>query len=124
MKKFLFCLVMASVALSGCSPKGSGQPAKPRVIVTCDPELDDHNSLIRYLLYSADYDTEGLIYASSQVHWKGDGKGTPQMREGSARRLPGAGRKGNVSSTRMWKPMRRCIPTSSGTIPVILLRLR
>lgn len=49
------------------------------MIVTCDPELDDHNSLIRYLLFSSDFDTEGLIYASSQFHWKGDGKGTTQF---------------------------------------------
>ena len=52
---------------------------KPRVIVTADPELDDSNSLIRYLLYSPDFDTEGLIYASSGVHWKGDGQGTRWM---------------------------------------------
>jgi hypothetical protein len=49
---------------------------KPRVVITADPELDDANSLIRYLLYSADFRTEGLVYASSQFHWKGDGKGT------------------------------------------------
>lgn len=50
--------------------------AKPRVVITADPELDDLNSLIRYLLYSTDFRTEGLIYASSQFHWTGDGKGT------------------------------------------------
>ncbi len=44
--------------------------------MTADPELDDLNSLIRYLLYASDYETEGLIYASSQFHWAGDGKGT------------------------------------------------
>lgn len=49
---------------------------KPRVVITADPELDDNNSLLRYLLYSSDYRTEGLIYASSQFHWRGDGKGT------------------------------------------------
>ena len=49
---------------------------KPRVVITADPELDDSNSLVRYLLYSTDFRTEGLIYASSQFHWKGDGKGT------------------------------------------------
>ena len=49
---------------------------KPRVVITADPELDDSNSLIRYLLFSSDFRTEGLIYASSQFHWKGDGKGT------------------------------------------------
>jgi len=48
---------------------------KPRVVVTTDPELDDANSLIRYLLYSTDFRTEGLIYASSQFHWRGDGTG-------------------------------------------------
>lgn len=49
---------------------------KPRVVITADPELDDSNSLVRYLLYSTDYRTEGLIYTSSQFHWSGDGKGT------------------------------------------------
>jgi hypothetical protein len=48
---------------------------KPRVVVTTDPELDDANSLIRYLLYSTDFRTEGIIYASSGFHWKGDGTG-------------------------------------------------
>ena len=55
------------------------QNAKPRIIVTADPELDDNNSLIRFLLYSTDINIEGLIYASSQFHWKGDGKGTKFM---------------------------------------------
>ncbi len=49
---------------------------KPRVVITADPELDDSNSLLRYLLYSNDMRTEGLIYASSQFHWTGDGRGT------------------------------------------------
>lgn len=49
--------------------------ARPRIVVTADPELDDNNSLIRFLLYSSDLDIEGLIYASSQFHWTGDGKG-------------------------------------------------
>ncbi len=51
-------------------------PTRPRIVVTADPELDDNNSLIRFLLYSTDLEIEGLIYASSQYHWKGDGKGT------------------------------------------------
>jgi hypothetical protein len=50
--------------------------ARPRIIVTADPELDDNNSLIRFLLYSSDVTVEGLVYTSSQFHWKGDGKGT------------------------------------------------
>ncbi|MBD2703584.1 DUF1593 domain-containing protein [Spirosoma sp. BT702] len=54
----------------------SGKQARPRIVITADPELDDNNSLIRFLLYSSDLDIEGLIYASSQFHWTGDGKGT------------------------------------------------
>jgi hypothetical protein len=49
---------------------------KPRIVITTDPELDDQNSMIRYVLMADGYQTEGLIYASSQFHWKGDGKGT------------------------------------------------
>lgn len=49
---------------------------RPRTVVTTDPELDDSNSLVRYLLRSADFDTEAIVYASSQFHWKGDGEGT------------------------------------------------
>jgi hypothetical protein len=54
----------------------SARSAKPRVVITADPELDDVNTLIRALLYSTDVTIEGLVYASSQFHWKGDGKGT------------------------------------------------
>ena len=74
-----------SLVLIGCTsaPIG-GEPLpsagqKPRVIVTTDPELDDSNSLVRYLLFSTDFRTEGLIYASSQFHWKGDGTGRKWM---------------------------------------------
>ena len=71
------------VSLAGCATSsppiagGADAPARqhPRVVVTTDPELDDANSLIRYLLYSTDFRTEGLIYASSGFHWKGDGSG-------------------------------------------------
>lgn len=49
---------------------------KPRIIITADPELDDNNSMIRFLMYASDVTIEGLIYTSSGYHWKGDGKGT------------------------------------------------
>ncbi|HEY0656257.1 MAG TPA: nucleoside hydrolase-like domain-containing protein [Chryseosolibacter sp.] len=64
-----------SVLLLAVSAACHGQ-AKPRIVITADPELDDANSLIRFLLYSSDYSVEGLIYTSSQFHWAGDGKGT------------------------------------------------
>ena len=82
-----FALALLGVTLGACatsaprptSGPGPGTAApdaqKPRVVVTTDPELDDSNSLLRYLLYSTDFRTEGLVYASSQFHWKGDGTG-------------------------------------------------
>ena len=82
-----FILALLGLTLGGCGKSapntttGAGRTAaapdarKPRVVVTTDPELDDSNSLIRYLLYSTDFRTEGLVYASSQFHWKGDGTG-------------------------------------------------
>src|SRR6476619_7291398 len=66
---------MTSPQLRGGSGVDAPSAAKPRVVVTTDPELDDSNSLVRYLLYSTDFRTEGLIYASSGFHWKGDGTG-------------------------------------------------
>ncbi|KAL4945250.1 hypothetical protein BDV06DRAFT_219505 [Aspergillus oleicola] len=48
----------------------------PRTLITTDMESDDLTSLIRYLLYSNELDTVGLIYSSSRYHWSGDGKGT------------------------------------------------
>lgn len=55
-----------------------GDDLRPRVVITDDPELDDNNTIIRAILYSSDLRIQGLIYASSQFHWRGDGMGTTQ----------------------------------------------
>lgn len=74
---FLFAVSQGRTTLPNAAAQApSPDTGKPRVVVTTDPELDDSNSLVRYLLHSTDFITEGLIYASSGVHWKGDGKGT------------------------------------------------
>ncbi|SEN99181.1 Protein of unknown function [Amphibacillus marinus] len=49
---------------------------KPRTVIMHDPELDDLNTVLRYLLYSNQFETEAFIYSSSRFHWKGDGQGT------------------------------------------------
>ena len=72
---YLSRIVIALIILSAGFTSSLAQ-TKPRIIITADPELDDSNSLIRFLLYSTDYKIEGLIYTSSQFHWTGDGKGT------------------------------------------------
>jgi hypothetical protein len=67
-----------SVAVAGSAQRQDTSAAKPRVVITADPELDDNNTIIRAILYSPDVKLEGLVYASSQFHWRGDGKGTTQ----------------------------------------------
>jgi hypothetical protein len=79
LSRFLHNVVLCGLLLvmADCSQKEASTPVeRPRIVITADPELDDLNSLIRFILYSTDVKVEGLIYASSQFHWKGDGKGT------------------------------------------------
>ena len=64
----LICAMLVSQA--------SAQEAVKRTIVTTDGEIDDVDTFIRYLMYTNEFETEGLIYSSSMWHWKGDGKGT------------------------------------------------
>ncbi|MDC6389229.1 DUF1593 domain-containing protein [Maribacter sp. PR1] len=47
-----------------------------RTIVTTDGEIDDVDTFIRFLLYTNEFETQGLVYSSSMWHWKGDGQGT------------------------------------------------
>ncbi len=70
--------LMPLAALAAPVPREGRETAKPRVVITADPELDDNNTIIRAILYSADVNFEGLVYVSSQFHWRGDGKGTTQ----------------------------------------------
>jgi len=53
---------------------------KPRVIATTD--RDDQNSMIRFLLYTDEWDVEGIIYSSSKFHWLDHGwSGTNWIQE-------------------------------------------
>lgn len=75
--KFLtITAVLLCLSVGFCNGQSGAPKTRPRIVVTADPELDDNNSLIRLLLYSDELQIEGLIYASSGFHWKGDGKGT------------------------------------------------
>lgn len=46
--------------------------ARPRVIATTDGEIDDRDSMIRFLMYANEWDIEGIIYNSSRFHWLGN----------------------------------------------------
>ena len=75
--------------LTACNPSvQSTVPERPRTIITTDGEVDDMDSFIRMLLHSNEFQVEGLVYSSSQWHYKGDGKGTLFTSEmpGTARR--------------------------------------
>ena len=74
-RSLVLCAVLVASLLSSVGVARAAAP-KPRVVLTADPEKDDNNSLIRYLLYSDWFDTEAIVLTSSQFHWSGDGKGT------------------------------------------------
>ena len=44
---------------------------RPRVIATSDGEIDDECSMVRFLLYTNEWDVEAIITSSSQYHWQG-----------------------------------------------------
>src|SRR5499427_8090073 len=76
---WLYSLLVLTIATAAAhAQQRNSSPPRPRVVITADPELDDNNTLIRAILYSSDFQLEGLVYTSSGVHWKGDGKGTTQ----------------------------------------------
>ena len=71
----LACLAVAAVAPARAAADGShrGASDKPRVIITQDGEVDDMDSFIRYLYYSNEFDTAGIVYTSSTFHYAGNG---------------------------------------------------
>ena len=75
--KIVFPFLLACLLTCQCTI-GTAQtpPHGPRTIVTTDGEIDDVDSFIRMLLYSNEFQIEGLVYSSSMWHYKGDGKGT------------------------------------------------
>jgi hypothetical protein len=68
-------IILTLLCFLGYSDQSYGQNQgireKTRVIVTSDGEIDDECSLVRFLLYSNEWDIEGIITSSSQYHWHG-----------------------------------------------------
>jgi hypothetical protein len=50
------------------------QKEKPRTVITTDGEVDDMNSVIRFLLYANEVDLSGIVLTSSTYHYAGDEK--------------------------------------------------
>lgn len=72
----LLAVSLLAAALPACHSYAVHGPQNLRTVVTTDMEQDDLASLVRYLLYTNELDTQGIIYTSSKYHWAGDGKGT------------------------------------------------
>lgn len=77
---FLDYLLVAAGLLATAVPTAQGYASKRsqmvRTVITTDMEQDDLASLVRYLLYTNELDTQGIIYTASRYHWAGDGNGT------------------------------------------------
>lgn len=69
-------LLLLLLSLSTSMVMAQSTAKGPRTIVTTDGEVDDVDSFIRMLLYSNEFEIEGLVYSSSQWHYAGDGQGT------------------------------------------------
>ena len=76
MKKIFSLMFLFVFVFNSCNTNVEPEDVKPRIIITTDGEVDDMNGFIRFLLYSNEFDIQGLVYSSSQWHWAGDGKGT------------------------------------------------
>jgi len=76
MKKYLLYIIILLNTLSHVAGFAQTLTPKHRTIVTTDGEVDDVDTFIRLLLYSNEFNIVGLVYSSSQWHYKGDGKGT------------------------------------------------
>ncbi|HAV64312.1 MAG TPA: hypothetical protein DCY13_18340 [Verrucomicrobiales bacterium] len=73
MKNILKFLLLTAVAGSLATVVAAD---KPRVIATTDGEIDDHSSMIRFLLYTCDFDVAGIVEVNSKYQKHGHSKET------------------------------------------------
>ena len=69
----LFTLSLFFFILGHAQDLYAQSSVKPRTIITTDGESDDKCSFVRFLLYTSDFDVEGLVYTNSMWHLKGNG---------------------------------------------------
>jgi hypothetical protein len=72
--RLLACAATLLVVDASSAIPGDGSPTKPRVIATTDGEIDDHSSMVRFLLYACDYDVTGIIEVNSKFQENGHSK--------------------------------------------------
>jgi hypothetical protein len=69
----IICAVvaLATHTASAAPAAKAGASPKPRVIATTDGEIDDHSSMIRFLLYTCDFDVAGIVEVNSKFQKNG-----------------------------------------------------
>lgn len=73
--KKIFFLILGIVLLSGMTGLNAQENSeKPRVIVMTDGEIDDHSSMIRFLLYTCDVEVCAIIETNSIFQREGHSK--------------------------------------------------
>lgn len=73
LKCFLLTVLAIGLVSSADAQKNIDvkKDGRTRVIVTSDGEIDDECSMVRFLLYTNEFDVEGIVTSSSQYHWHG-----------------------------------------------------
>jgi hypothetical protein len=65
-------MLLAAQGAASVQPQPGQPAARLRVIVTTDGEIDDRCSMIRFLLYTNEWDVRGIVLSSSRYHWRGN----------------------------------------------------
>ena len=71
-KLYYLCVILFAATISCTNEENKNNyNNKPRVIVTSDGEIDDECSMVRFMLYTNQWDVEAIVTSSSQYHWQG-----------------------------------------------------
>jgi len=71
---FLATLLIAASGHGAGTPSREAAATKPKVIIMTDGEIDDHSSMIRFLLYTCDVDVQAIIECNSMFQRHGHSK--------------------------------------------------
>ncbi len=72
--RFTMTIAAGAAALAFFQTPVRAADGKPRVIATTDGEVDDHSSMIRFLLYTCDFDVVGIVEVNSKFQKNGHSK--------------------------------------------------
>ena len=64
-------ILLAILMAAAVGPAGSRAADRARVIATTDGEVDDRSSMIRFLLYTCDFDVTGIVEVNSKYQKNG-----------------------------------------------------